>query len=151
MKLNELGTLCLAPLVLAGFMSTITTSWHKSPTENGAIVEVQTCERGLGAHVRAASSGYYGAGIQYGMGTEVGAVSLTIQPRVGFSYVDHPVPMNLPQRSQFELGLQGLVGYDRYRVAVDYWHMSNGAQLGLSNRRPNNGMDMMSVMVGVTF
>lgn len=137
--------LCLAPLLLAGYMSTITTSWHHGPNEDGAVVELQTCERGLGAHIRATSSGLYGLGAQYGLGTEVGPVSLTIQQRLGFSYVDH-TNVNLPLRTQFEVGLQGLIGYGRYRIAVDYWHLSN-AHL----KAPNIGMDMASVMIGVTF
>ena len=137
--------LCLAPLLLAGYAMTMNSSWHHGPNENGAIVEIQSCERGPAVHARMTTSGLYAAGLHYGLGTEVGPLTLTFQPRAGFSYVDH-TNVNLPMGTQFELGLQGLVGYDRYRLGVDYWHMSNA---GL--KKPNIGMDMLSLMVGVTF
>lgn len=136
---------CLAPLLLAGYMMTVSPFGHSSPNENGVIVELQTCERGAGGHVRASSSGLYALGLQYGIGTEFGPISLTFQPRAGFSHVDHE-NRNLPLGTQFELGGQMLVGYDRYRFAVDYWHLSNA---GI--KKPNLGMDTFSVMVGVAF
>ena len=142
---REFGTLCLAPLVLVGMVSTIRTPSHSSPVESGMIAEFQTCERGLGAHIKASTSGYYALGAQYGASILVGPYMLTISPRTGLSYVDHPNE-NLPLRTQFEVGAQALVSRRGYHVAVDYWHLSNA---GL--KRPNVGMDFLSMMVGVSF
>lgn len=138
--------LCLAPVVLAGALMTIQTSWHKTESVDGALFEFQTCERGAGAHLRATSSGVYGLGAHYGFQWELGSGWVTtIQPRAGFSYVDHPVDA-LPLRTQFELGLQWSAGRGRWRAALDYWHLSNA---GLT---PGNvGLDMISTLLGVVF
>lgn len=136
---------CLVPVILAGYLLTLHPNHAHRSTENGALVEGQTCEQRFGLHARASSSGLYGAGIHYGLSWHGKSFSLTFQPRAGLSYADHPVP-ELPMRTQFELGAQVLLGYDRYRLAVDYWHLSN-AEL----QKPNTGLDMIGLMVGVTF
>ena len=112
---------------------------------DGVVAELQTCETGLGAHVRATTSGLYGLGGHYGWTWHPGVLSITLQPRAGLSYVDHAVQA-LPQRTQFELGAQLLVGYNRYRLALDYWHLSNAGMT-----QPNIGLDLVSVMVGLAF
>lgn len=137
--------LCLAPLVLAGFMQTIETSWHKTTNLDGAVLEVQTCDRGLGLEVKASSSGLYGLGMQYGFQATSGPWSITALPKAGLSYVDHPV-YELPQRTQFELGAQILVGYERFRIGVEYWHLSDAGM-----KQPNIGLDMVIVQTGWRF
>lgn len=108
-------------------------------------VEVQTCETGVGLHAKATLAGLYGAGLQYGFTADFGKFSLTFQPKAGISYADRPFP-ELPMRTQFEIGGGLLVGYQKYRVGVEYWHLSNA---GL--RDPNIGLDMVGVTLGRTF
>lgn len=137
--------LCLVPLLLVGATSTLDWSKTPPPNENGALIEVQTCERGLGGHVKGTSSGLYALGIHYGFTGEMGNFSATFQPRMGLSATDH-TNRNLPQTVQFEVGLQFLVGYEQYRIALDYWHLSNA---GVT--QPNIGMDMLGILGGITF
>jgi len=138
--------LCVAPVVLIGALTTVQTSWHHTDSVDGAIIDVQTCELGFGAHARATSSGVYGLGAQYGFQWELGSEWVTtLQPRAGFSYVDHPVDA-LPLRTQFELGVQWSVGRGRWRAALDYWHLSNA---GLT--AGNVGLDLVSTLIGVVF
>jgi hypothetical protein len=137
--------LCMIPLILVGYTTTLDWSKTPPPNENGPILEVQSCERGLGGHVKVTSRGLYAVGFQYGLGTELGPVSVTLQPRMGFSATDH-TNRNLPQGVQFEVGLQFLIGIEQYRLALDYWHLSNA---GITD--PNIGMDLLGVLVGYAF
>lgn len=137
--------ICLAPLVLIGHLLTIQTPWHKTANLDGQVLDVQSCETGLGLHVKASTSGLYALGTHYGWTWHPGVFSLTLQPRVGLSHVDRPVEA-LPMRTQFELGTQVLIGYDRWRVGIEYWHLSNAGLM-----LPNVGLDMIGVLVGVAF
>ena len=137
--------MCLAPLVLVGSLTTVQTSWHHTASHDGAVVEVQTCERGLGLHAKAATSGLYALGAQYGFAWQSGPWSATIQPSAGLSYADHPVHA-LPLRTQFEVGLSAFVGYRDWRVGVSYWHLSNA---GL--KTPNIGLDLIAIQAGWVF
>ena len=138
-------SMCIAPLLLLGYLLTMQTPAHHTPILNGTILEAQTCESGLGAHARATSSGLFGLGVQYGLTAHHGDWSLTAQPRVGLSYSAEPINA-LPLQKQFELGVQVLVGYQHLRLSLDYWHLSNA---GL--KQPNIGIDLLALMGGWTF
>ena len=110
------------------------------------VVEVQSCEQGLGAHIRATDKGLYTGGLQYGFTWPLyNGWLVTLLPRVGLSYITHNVP-ELPLRGQFELGVQALLGREHWRVGIEYMHYSNA---GL--REPNIGMDFAGVVVGGVF
>ena len=138
--------LCFTPLVLTGYLFTVQTSWHKTESVDAPSIEVQTCEQGIGAHVKASGTGLYGAGLHYGFTKAFdGHWTVTFQPKAGLSYSDRP-RRELPSQTQFEVGAQLLVGYDRFRVGVEYWHLSNAGM-----KMPNIGMDMIGVTTGWVF
>lgn len=153
MKLYEI---CLTPVILAGML--MATDWHitqtskdKNEVDNAAVVQAMTCETGLGAGIKAASSGFYGLDLQYGITYQLGAISASFIPKLGVSAVDHAVK-ELPQGVQFGLGAQILLGYDRYRVGVELWHLSNGSALGLNvSDKPNIGLNLPLFTVGYAF
>jgi hypothetical protein len=156
MTIREVGTLCLAPVVLMGYLASTDFHFketkHKTTIDNAAIVSVQTCEKGWGLEAKAATNGLYGAGIQYGFKFEPTTdTSVTFIPKFGVSYVDHPV-VELPQRTQFGLGGQVLFGYKDMRLGVELWHMSDGKALGLNvSDRPNIGVNMIAIQTGWVF
>ena len=137
--------LCLVPVLLIGVLLPVSTSWHTSSVGGGAMIEVQSCDRGLGVQSWASSDGLYGMGAQYGLQYRSERASLTLTPSAGLSYVDHAA-RNLPQRVQFVLGLQAVAGWEDYRVSVGYRHLSNA---GLTS--PNVGEDLLSLQVGQVF
>lgn len=137
--------MCLAPLILLGYLTAIQTSWHRTTHVHGAMVEAQTCETGIGLDVKASTAGYYGLGVQYGWQTTIGSWHLTMLPKAGLSYVDHVEPA-LPLHTQFEVGAQLLLGTGRWRTGVEYWHLSNAGM-----REPNLGMDFLILQTGWTF
>jgi hypothetical protein len=139
--------MCLAPLILMGQMFTIETPTHKSQQNHDSqIIEMQTCETGLGMHAKASANGFYGMGMHYGFTLfESGKWSAVLQPKAGMSYVDHPV-YELPQRTQFEVGGQLLLGYGNARVGVEYWHLSNAGMT-----KPNIGQDFLILSMGWRF
>lgn len=136
---------CLAPVVLIGSLFTVQTSWHHTTNMDGSLVEVQTCESGLGLQAKASSSGLVGIGVQYGLQKQWGSWSLTLQPSAGFSQTINPVK-ELPASTQFELGLGLLGGYQQWRVGIEYWHLSCG---GLCE--PNIGLDLLALKTGWVF
>lgn len=146
--------LCFAPIILAGAIIPIETPWHHSSIAPSAIVEVLTCQSGPGLHARATESGLFAGGVQYGFTKDVGKVSFSISPQAGISYVDHPV-RNLPARTQYEVGLQALVCYDRFCSGLSYIHMSNGYRIGLcpsgDDCRGNIGEDVLAITTGLRF
>lgn len=160
MTLRDMGALCLAPVVLMGYVAAtdlhLIQSKHKTTVDNAAILEVQSCEKGLGIDVKAATNGLYGVNVQYGVQyrpTE--QTSITFQPKFGMSYVDHPV-VELPQRMQFGLGAALMFGYRDVRMSAELWHLSNGKALGLevtdkAHTSPNIGVNMIAVMTGWVF
>jgi hypothetical protein len=118
------------------------------------MVELHTCNTGLGAHVRAARNGIYTAGVDYGFTKEYKGFEFSVIPQAGISYVDHP-ERNLPARAQYELGIQAMVCYSHYCSAIGYLHMSNGNALGIcwsgDRCRPNVGEDVITVTWGPKF
>ena len=152
---RELASLCLAPVVLVGYMThqhVASPMIKNSTVENAVMIEAQTCETGIGLDVKAATNGMYGAGLQYGLKFEpVEKFSVGVIPKFGMSYVDHTV-RELPQRAQFGLGVQVLLGYEQFRVGLEWWHMSNGAGLGLNvSEKQNIGADMIAIQTGWVF
>jgi hypothetical protein len=150
MRLNEFGSLCLAPVVLVGYL--MSTDFHfrrSASTETGvdsaAMIEVQTCERGLGFEVKAATNGLYGAGFQYGFQYATGDYTVTLLPKAGLSYTD-PTVRELPQDVQFGIGAQLLLGYKDVRVGAELWHLSNA---GVT--QPNIGLNLPVFQIGMVF
>ena len=137
--------LCLAPIIMVGYAFTIQTDWHQTTDVSAPIVELQSCESGLGLHGKLSTDGLYAGGVHYGFTGQWGDWSLTAQPHVGLSYADHPIP-ELPMRTQFEVGAEVLAGYGDFRVSIGYWHLSNA---GLE--APNTGLDMLTLQTGWRF
>lgn len=141
---------CFAPLVLVGFALTMDHNAlghsHKTGDANGTVLEVQTCETGLGMDVKASTAGLYGMGLQYGLPLYKGSQwSVTALPKAGLSYTSTP-RHELPMQGQFEVGAQLLVGYDAFRVGLEYWHLSNAGV-----HSPNIGLDMLVLQTGWRF
>lgn len=140
--------LCLAPVLFVGYGATIEKSSRSTDLSSMAI-EVRSCEGGLGAYGRFQESGLYAGGITYGLRYEGQRWSLGVAPHVGISYVDHPV-RELPMRTQFDVGGAVSVGYDDWRVQLEYSHQSN-AGLRDTPRQPNVGHDGWYIMFGRAF
>lgn len=132
--------MCLEPLLLAGYLFTLATDPHRTTNFNDPVVEVQTCERKLGGFVQGSMSGLYAGGLQYGMRYKKEELSITLTPKIGISYVDHPV-YELPQRTQFSVGSLLLFGYEDMRIGIEYWHMSNAGMT-----YPNIGVDTLLIL-----
>ena len=137
--------MCLAPVILLGYLLTIQTSWHHTANFDAPMLEVQTCETGLGAAVNLSASGLGGVVAQYGWQWKTGEWSSTLQPKVGLSHAMQPV-YELPAQTQFQLGMGLLVGYQSWRLGVEYQHLSNA---GLA--QPNIGLDLLVVETGWAF
>lgn len=137
--------MCLAPIILIGYLLTLQTSWHKTTTIDAPMLSVQACETGLGAAANVSASGLAGLVGQYGWQWRTGDWSLTIQPKTGLSHAMQPV-YELPAQTQFQLGLGLLVGYQRWRVGLEYFHLSNA---GLAS--PNIGLDLIAIQSGFAF
>lgn len=138
--------MCLAPLILAGYLLTQNFSGSIPKTNlDGSVIELQTCEAGIGLDAKASSSGLYGVGLQYGFKFPLGPLSLTLTPKAGLAYIDRP---NREQAhpGNFEVGGSVLFGYGRARVGLEYWHISNAY-----TARPNHGHDLFIIQTGWTF
>jgi hypothetical protein len=137
--------MCLAPVILLGYLFTVQTAWHKTETFDAPTMEVQTCETGLGAAANVSTSGLFGFVAQYGFQWRESDWSLTLQPKAGMSHAMQPV-YELPAQTQFQLGLGLLAGYKSFRVGVEYQHLSNA---GMAS--PNIGLDLIAVQSGWAF
>ena len=137
--------MCLAPVIMTGYLLTMQPNKSHTSNVDGTVWDAQTCESGLGLHVRAQTAGLYSLGTQYGFTLQYDDWTITLQPRAGLSY-NSVTYRELPAQGQFELGTVFSVGYKDFRVGLDYWHLSNA---GL--KAPNIGLDMMGVMVGMQF
>ena len=137
--------MCFTPVILLGYLLTVQTSWHKTSTFDAPMIEVQTCETGLGAAANVSASGLAGLVAQYGWQWREGDWSVTIQPKAGMSHAMQPV-YELPAQTQFQLGLGLLAGYQQWRIGIEYQHLSNA---GLAS--PNIGLDLIAVQSGWTF
>jgi hypothetical protein len=145
---------CLGLIVLTGAMLPLSTDWHPSYLDHSPMIEIHTCNTGLGAHARAARNGIYTAGVDYGFTQEYKGFEFSLIPQVGLSYVDHD-SRNLPARTQYEVGAQAMVCYDHYCSAIGYIHLSNGRAMGLcwsgDRCRPNVGEDLLTLTTGYRF
>jgi hypothetical protein len=137
--------MCLAPVILLGYLLTVQTSWHQTTAMDAPMLEVQTCETGLGAAAHVSASGLAGLVGQYGLQWTHGDWSFTLQPKAGLSHAMQPV-YELPAQTQFQLGLGLLVGYQSWRVGLEYGHASNA---GLAS--PNIGIDTIALQTGWSF
>lgn len=137
--------MCLAPIILLGYLVTIQTAWHQTTTMDAPMLAVQTCETGPGAAVNVSASGLAGLVGQYGWQWRRGDWSVTLQPKAGVSHAMQPV-YELPSQTQFQLGLGLLVGYQSWRVGIEYQHLSNA---GLA--QPNIGIDLIALQTGWSF
>lgn len=136
---------CFTPVVLLGYLLTLQTAWHQVTPMDAPMLEVQTCETGPGAAVNVSASGLAGLAGQYGWQWQAVDWSLTVQPKAGLSHAMQPV-YELPAQTQFQLGAGLLVGYQRWRVGVEYQHLSNA---GLAS--PNIGLDLLALQTGFAF
>jgi hypothetical protein len=136
---------CLEPLLLAGYLLTVPVNHYHTTNIDSPIVEIQTCERGLGAHVKAATSNVYMGGVHYGLQYQVDEYTLTVQPFTGLSYAANPIH-ELPQQTQFEVGVKLMAGIGKARVAIEYLHLSNAHM-----EQPNIGLDLIALQTGWRF
>lgn len=134
---------CLALALFAGQAVTFKANAAHTSDFNGRSVEVQTCSKGLGAHVYAVDSGFYAGGIQYGIEAQYKSVVFMAQPFFGGSYTPREV-RELPLGAQFWCGLNVMVDYKGFTVGAKYGHASNG---GLSDH--NAGIDLFTAFIGV--
>lgn len=138
--------LCFAPVVLLGYALTMQTANHKTATVDGVVLEAMTCEKGLGLDAKVSSAGLYGFGLQYGIPlVETSPITLTFLPKGGLSYTSVE-RKELPATAQFEVGAQFLLGYEQFRVGLEYWHLSNAGM-----QEPNIGLDMLIIQTGWRF
>lgn len=136
---------CLAPVLLTGYLfmaQTHVTDLH------GPMIEMQTCDRGLGLDLKAASTsaaGLYAIDLQYGWKWRIGDFSFGLLPKAGLGY--HDVQLYEEQsKGTFSVGGQFLLGYKQGRIGLEYWHMSNA---GLGHQ--NWGLETIAVMGGWSF
>lgn len=136
---------CFEPLLLAGYLLTLQPNATHVSRLDAPLIEMQSCERGVGLDARAATSGVFGLMGQYGFQWQSGDWSYTLIPKAGLGYHD---VMLLEQQSKlnFSLDAQFLIGYKSGRVGLEYWHMSNA---GLGDR--NAGLDVFAATFGWKF
>lgn len=138
--------MCFAPLILAGVLLTQNYSGSVPKTNlDGGMIEAQTCERGAGLDVKASTSGLYGLALQYGYSLDFNGWTVTATPKAGLAYVDHQVKEQ-KHPGNFEVGGQVLFGRDRWRIGLEYWHISNAY-----TAHPNSGLDLLMIQTGWTF
>lgn len=134
---------CLEPVLLAGYL--VMADPHRdrrAANLSGAMVSAQTCADGPGVSVRATQSGLGNLSAQYGWSIQRGPWSWSVVPHVGLAYVAEDV-WEQARRTNFGLGVQVMGGYRRFRMAVEWWHVSNA---GMGS--PNAGLDMLAVLTG---
>lgn len=149
MKLYEL---CLVPVLLAGAVSTMQLQTNVQKDSVGGYVQALSCETGPGVGVKASTLGLYAIEGHYGFTYKPGMFTFSVLPKLGLSYGTSAYRHELPQTVQFSLGALALVGYEQYRVGLEYWHMSNGDALGLSlTNKQNIGLDTVAFTVGFSF
>jgi hypothetical protein len=144
-NIERIANMCLAPVVLAGYMMIIGTAWHPPGQTSSPAFEVQSCSKEVGAYGFASTNGLYAGGVQYGIQKTFAPLTVSVTPHAGVSYADHPV-YNLPQRTQFDIGVGVYVAYDRAISGIKYSHWSNAGM-----EQPNIGIDMLILQTGFIF
>lgn len=148
--IRELGSLCLAPVVLMGYMSSSdfhfrASSKVKTQVDDSVMIEAMTCQTGLGVGAKASNNGLYGLDFQYGLTYQSEQYSISFIPKLGFSATTQTV-RELPQDVQFGLGAQILFGYKHYRAGIELWHLSNAGVTA-----PNIGLNLPIIQLGYAF
>lgn len=136
---------CLEPLILAGYMFMANPHRVNGANLNAPMVEVQSCERGVGVGLKASQSGVYALEAQYGFQWKPGPLTFGFIPKAGVGYHD-VLTLEQTSKTNFSLGTQFLMGYDHYRVGAEWWHMSNA---GTGER--NAGFDIFVLTAGWAF
>lgn len=145
---------CLLPLILMGYALPVSTPLHPAGVTGSPIVEVRTCNTGLGAFGKITKDVSM-AGLQYGFSKDVQHVTYTVTPQLGLSFSDNI--KSLPCDEQYMLGLELGIAYKGFLSKVSYSHMSDGRALGLcpdNNKtcsKPNLGIDLIAITTGFEF
>lgn len=143
---------CIIPLLMMGWAIPVSVDWHHSDLTPSTMISAQSCSTGPAAYAKATMTGAYMLGGQWGFGVERAGFEFSVKPQLGLSYVDHAV-RTLPARSQYHVGVEINVCYERYCSGVSYSHLSNGNAMGLcwsgAECRPNIGEDMIAFSAGV--
>lgn len=138
--------MCFAPLILIGYLFTMHPNDAHVTSVSNPLVEIQTCERGLGLDAKLTRSGMSALSLQYGVvAVDSGSWSWVLTPKVGGAVLPSHVS-ELTSTVNFSLGFQSAIGYDSSRFALEYWHQSN-AGLGTTNA----GLDLVAVLGGWVF
>lgn len=136
---------CLEPLIMAGYLFMANPNRVNGANLNAPMLEVQSCERGVGVGLKAAQSGVYALEAQYGFQLKLGSLSIGLVPKAGVGYQD-VLTLEQQSKTNFSLGTQVLLGYDHYRIGAEWWHISNA---GTGER--NAGLDMFAITAGWAF
>jgi len=137
---------CFEPLVLTGYLFMMLPHRTNGANLNAPMVEVISCDHGLGLNLKASQSGVYAASAQYGFQWSLGEDwRFTVAPNLGVGYHD---VMVLEEQSKLTFSLGGRISlsYKRADLGVEWWHNSNA---GLGDR--NAGLDMIGVTGGWKF
>jgi hypothetical protein len=140
--------LCLAPILLLGYVTTIQTPWHTSAEMHPMMAQIQTCKDRLGLHLKVGAEPWVAGGLHYGFTWPIAQnMEFTIQPQMGFSYSNTHHPTQGRQVTKFEAGLAFMLTYNRTVVSLEYTHMSNGKGVDPTNA----GVDLWAIQVGYRF
>jgi hypothetical protein len=140
--------MCLAPLVMVGFLQTIQTSWHSSKDISGGMAEIQTCKEGLGGRM-AFSPDMVQIGPSWGISwpiNELWSFGVGFHGGLGYSNTMHP-DTGVRQITKWNGGLSLMVQYSHYVGKIGYDHNSNGRGIDPTN----HGIDHISYMMGYVF
>lgn len=141
-------SLCFAPLLIAGWATSIETSWHHGVEASSPYVELQSCKDGVGAHIAVGTAPWATVGVHYGWTAALPyGWTATVQPRVGLSYSNRMHETYGRQVTRFEAGVEAIVCNGRWCGVVGYRHMSNGRGM----TRENIGTDLFETGVGIQF
>jgi hypothetical protein len=140
--------LCLAPIILLGYVTAIQTSWHDSAQVHPLMGQVQTCKDRLGLHLKAGAEPWVAGGVHYGFTWPIKEnMEFTLQPQMGLSYSNTQHPYQGRQITKFEAGVALMLTYQRTVVSLEYTHMSNGKGVDPTNA----GLDLVGIQVGYRF
>jgi len=140
--------LCLAPIIMLGYASTIQTSWHTSKDISGPYAEIQSCATGLGGRV-AFGEEWVQVGPQYGLAIELPkgwSILTQAHGGLGYSNTHHP-ESGIRQVTKWNGGLSLMLSNGNYVLKGGYDHMSNGRGIDPTN----HGQDMWTIAAGYRF
>lgn len=137
--------LCLSPLLFVGYLVTVHPNVSHTTIIQEPILQLLTCDRGWGLDLKVTASAMTGLSAHYGWKWEHAHWSWGLLPKVGVAQLPHAVP-ELASTTNFSTGMQVWVGYQTWRMGVEYWHQSN-AGFGT----PNVGLDLLVFTGGLQF